>query len=142
MAIGLGKKRLAKNENPEHGQHPKQHAQPDGTDDPDLRSLSKNLKIQVARLGGAAGQLAEPQQDDAMGKTRPMPVVWLEGAHGEVTGAGAASFAALRRPVRNQTTACQHKRLAEMDAAGVALQSGFRIDELPAHRDVLTGASD
>jgi hypothetical protein len=52
VAIGLGKKRLAKNENPKHGQYLKQHARPDGTDDPDLRSLSKNLKIQVARLGG------------------------------------------------------------------------------------------
>jgi hypothetical protein len=27
----------------------------DGTDDPDLRSLSKNLKIQVARLAEADG---------------------------------------------------------------------------------------
>jgi len=47
----------------------------DGTDDLDLRSLSKNLKIQVARSGGAAGQLAEPRQGAPMGKTRPMPVV-------------------------------------------------------------------
>jgi hypothetical protein len=29
MAVGLGKERLATNENPEHGQHPKQHKRPD-----------------------------------------------------------------------------------------------------------------
>ena len=76
-----------------------------------------------------------------MGKTRPMPVVWLEGAVGEMKGAGAARFAALGRSARYQTTVGPtHERLAEMDAAGVALQSGVRIDELSVHRDVLTGA--
>jgi hypothetical protein len=55
MAVGLGQERPATNENPEHGQHPKQHTRPDGTDDPDLRSLSKSLKIEVT---GWAGPLA------------------------------------------------------------------------------------
>ena len=79
-----------------------------------------------------------------MGKTRPMPVVWLKrlkASFGEMTRGGAGRFAALRRPARNRTTACLiHERLAGWAANGVALQSGVRIDELSAHRDVLTGA--
>jgi hypothetical protein len=59
MAVGLGKERLATNENAEHGQHPNstngQISLLDGTDDPGLRSLFKYLKIEVAPLGEADG---------------------------------------------------------------------------------------
>jgi hypothetical protein len=85
MAIGLGKKRLAKNENPEHGQHPKQHARPDGTDDPDLRSLSKSLKIQVRGWARPMGQLAEPQRDDCNGQDAPDAGRWLERGYGRAS---------------------------------------------------------
>ena len=92
------------------------------------------------------GQLAKPQLDDCNGQNGPMTGGLarkrLQLSSGDDRGR-AVRFAALRHPARNQTTACPvHERLAEWDAAGVAIQSGARIDELSAHRDVLTGVLD
>src|SRR5580692_3654103 len=92
------------------------------------------------------GQLAKSQLDDCSGQDAPddsgLARRDYRSASGDDRG-GAVCFVALRHPARNQTTVCPvHERLAEWDAAGVAIPSGVRIDELSAHRDVLTGARD